>query len=61
MGWVLMSIALIVILLLLLLGLSLGKAARRGDDLVESALRELDLPGPETPSTTKAENSVKLP
>lgn len=61
MGWVLMSIALIVILLLLLLGLSLGKAARRGDDLAESALRELDPTGPETPSTTKAENSAKLP
>jgi hypothetical protein len=61
MWWVLMSIALIIVLLLLLLGLSLGKTARRGDDLMKSALRDLDPSGPETPSTTKEENSTKLP
>jgi hypothetical protein len=40
MEWVLMIIALLVFLLLLL-GLSLGKSARHGDDLAESALRDL--------------------
>jgi hypothetical protein len=40
MEWVLMIIALLVFLLLLL-GLSLGKSARHGDDMAESALRDL--------------------
>ena len=41
MGWMLMIITLTVILMLLLLGLSLGKTARRGDDLMKSALHDL--------------------
>ena len=41
MGGISMIIALIVILLLLLLGLSLGRAARQGDDQMKSALGNL--------------------
>ncbi len=44
MGWILMIIALIAILFLLLLGFSIGRAARRGDELMESALSELKQP-----------------
>jgi uncharacterized membrane protein len=53
MGWILMIVALIVVAFLLLFGFSLGRAARRGDEQMESALRDLKRPGDDVEDPTK--------